>query len=87
MTPTGLSFEDLTPAAPSAAEVPLIWTTLGNVPVHALQHQVKWEHTRGGMIRFGEIYKTAGGLVVKETWHDMPASLLLSDPPTPPSRT
>ena len=64
-----------TPGAPGAAEVPMIWTTLGNVPVHALQYQAKWERTSAG-IRFGETYTTAGGLVVRETWHHMPAHLL-----------
>lgn len=59
---------------PAAAEVPLIWTTLGNVPVHALQHQVKWERS-GNTIRLGEIYTTSGGLVVRETWHTLPDHL------------
>lgn len=77
--PTPLPVEDLTaisaqiaeaqaiPAAP-AAEVPLIWTTLGNVPVSALQHHIKWDRT-AEYIKFTEVYMTSGGMVVKESSH------------------
>lgn len=56
----------MTPAAtPPVAEVPMIHTTLGNVPLAALQHQTRWERS-GDEIKFTEVYKTAGGMVVRE---------------------
>lgn len=47
--------------------VPLIYTTLGNVPVDALDYEAVWEVTPD-FIKLREIYK-ADGVVVKESAH------------------
>ena len=59
---------EATSAAVAAPEVPLIYTTLGNVPVASLQHHIKWDNTPE-YIKFTEIYSTPGGMVVKESAH------------------
>lgn len=77
MPEAALPIEDLTPVAASqpVPEEPLIWTTLGNVPIAALQHHIVWDNTPE-YVKFTEIYKTAGGMVVKESSHVLP----LTDP-------
>lgn len=48
-------------------DMPLIWTTKGNLPVATLTHQVEWRCSQNNII-FIERYLLAGELV-KESTH------------------
>ena len=56
-------------ATPATPEVPLIYTTLGNIPVSTLEHYVRWENN-DDYVKFVEIYMHQG-VVVKESAHVM----------------
>jgi hypothetical protein len=49
-------------------DVPLIWTTKGNVPVGSLEYTTAWEIAPGEFIKFVETYKQ-GDEVVKQNAH------------------
>lgn len=48
-------------------QVPLVWTTKGNVPADSLQYSARWEDTPE-YIKFVETY-TLDGEVVRESAH------------------
>lgn len=48
--------------------VPLIHTTLGNVPVASLTHEVEWRIT-ADVVHFTERYRSADGTVVRQDAH------------------
>jgi hypothetical protein len=50
------------------SEVPLIWTSKGNIPIDSLKLSVSWEIT-GAYIKFVERYIDESGLVVRESAH------------------
>lgn len=45
---------------------PLIYTTLGNVPVASLTHETQWRFT-DTIVHFTEIYKFAGEIVRQDS--------------------
>ena len=47
---------------------PLIHTTLGNVPVASLTHEVEWRFTEA-VVHFTERYKTPDGTIVRQDSH------------------
>ena len=47
---------------------PLIHTTLGNVPVASLTHEVEWRLT-DAVVHFTERYRSADGAVVRQDAH------------------
>jgi hypothetical protein len=49
------------------SEVPLIWTSKGNLPVDELKHEVEWD-VQPGYIKFVERYRL-GDEIVKESAH------------------
>jgi hypothetical protein len=49
-------------------EEPLIHTTLGNVPVSSLKHEIGWRMT-DSVVHFSERYLLADGTVVREDAH------------------
>jgi hypothetical protein len=49
-------------------DVPLVWTSKGNLPVDELQHEVEWE-VKDDYIKLSERYKLASGEIVKESAH------------------
>lgn len=50
-------------------EKPLIWTTLGNVPVEDLEYETTWEETEN-YVKFTETYRCKGE-IVKQSAHVM----------------
>jgi hypothetical protein len=58
---------------PNPNDEPLIYTSLGNVPVSSLEHYVQWTQTppvNPKEITFSEIYKDkATGEIVKQSGH------------------
>jgi len=50
-------------------EVPMIYTSKGNVPASSLTYQTAWDHQPGHYIKFMERYLDASGEVVKESAH------------------
>jgi hypothetical protein len=48
-------------------DIPLIWTTKGNVPVAALRHEVEWRNSPDQIIFIERYY--SGDEVVKESAH------------------
>lgn len=52
---------------PDAEEIPLIYTTMGNVPISSLEHYVRWDQA-DDYIKFVEIYMHQG-VVVRESAH------------------
>jgi len=48
-------------------QVPLIWTTKGNLPIDSLQYSTEWEETETS-IRFSEIHRLDGE-IVKQSQH------------------
>ncbi|HON93650.1 MAG TPA: hypothetical protein PKZ07_18925 [Sedimentisphaerales bacterium] len=53
----------------SNKEVPLIWTTKGNVPVDSLEYWAGWEVTEN-FVKFREQYRLEGE-IVRENAHVM----------------
>lgn len=53
---------------PDPTDTPIIFTSLGNVPIADLQHFIEWTDTPDE-VKFREVYKTADGVVVKESAH------------------
>lgn len=49
-------------------EAPLIHTTLGNVPVESLAHEVEWRMT-DSVVHFTERYKSPDGEIVRQDSH------------------
>ncbi len=47
---------------------PLIYTTLGNVPVSSLKHEVEWRFAEK-IIHFTERYKDQDGAIVRQDSH------------------
>ena len=47
---------------------PLIFTTLGNVPVSSLTYETQWRMT-DAVVHFTEIYRSADGVVVRQDSH------------------
>ena len=52
----------------NSGEEPLIHTTLGNVPVASLTHEVEWRFT-DAIAHFTERYRTADGAIVRQDSH------------------
>jgi hypothetical protein len=46
----------------STADIPMIWTALGNLPLADLEYEVKWERTET-YVKFIEIHRYRGELV------------------------
>jgi hypothetical protein len=59
-------------------EVPLIWTTKGNVPVESLSYSTAWEIVPGEFIKFVETYKD-GEEIVKQSAHIYSLKSLFSE--------
>jgi hypothetical protein len=55
-------------SADPTTEVPLIWTTKGNLPIASLQQFVQWELT-DDYVKFREVHKTADGEIVRDATH------------------
>jgi len=55
-------------SAEQSATVPLIHTTMGNVPVSSLSHSVEWT-VADEVIRLTEIYRTPDGKIVRQDQH------------------
>lgn len=51
----------------SESDVPLIWTTKGNVPVASLEHYIGWDITEEAIV-FREEYRL-NGEIVKQNAH------------------
>lgn len=51
-----------------AVDEPLIHTTLGNVPVASLTHEVEWRVTEA-IVHFTERYRSADGTIVRQDSH------------------
>ena len=51
-----------------ALQEPLIHTTLGNVPVSSLTHEVEWRFTNS-IVNFTERYRSADGEIVRQDQH------------------
>ena len=51
------------------SQVPLIWTTKGNVPVDTLQLSTRWEITEDHIILVEEYTEVATGEVVRSSSH------------------
>ena len=49
-------------------EIPLIYTSKGNIPISNLEHSVRWDIQEGRYIKFTEIH-TLNGEVVRESPH------------------
>lgn len=49
-------------------DVPLIWTSKGNVPVDSLAYQARWEIT-DKFVKLIEVYHDSTGELVKENAH------------------
>lgn len=47
---------------------PLIFTTIGNVPVSSLSYEPQWRMTNS-IVHFTEIYRSADGVVVRQDSH------------------
>jgi hypothetical protein len=45
-------------------EVPLIYTSRGNMPIASLQREVRWENTED-YVKFVEIYRFEGEVVIE----------------------
>jgi hypothetical protein len=52
----------------TAAQEPLIHTTLGNVPVSSLKHEVEWRFTEK-IVHFTERYRSEAGDIVRQDSH------------------
>jgi hypothetical protein len=50
------------------SNVPLIHTTMGNVPIASLKHEVEWRLT-DSIIHFTERYRAADGSIVRQDSH------------------
>ena len=49
-------------------EEPMLWTSMGNVPISTLTYQTAWD-VKDEYIKFSERYLNASGEVVKESAH------------------